>query len=459
MKHIGVIGAGIAGLTAAHYLKRSGHHVTVFEASDRVGGRMTTDLVDGCVFDRGFQFFTSTYSTLLALIDEVGLTSELREVTPWNAILRSQRLRNVSIDHPWSILTSGCLTPLELLRSLAGLVRIRKATRGLPLEDYAAWTSLDDEESVRFVCQHLGDAFLDYMLEPYFRGCFYQSAGDISKAMAFMLLGLTFDKVKVLSLRPGVGALVDRLASNLEVRLRYPILRVSATTTNGDGRDGILLHSPLGDVSVDSVIIATTASVAKSIYPDATAVESELLRTQYSSTIAMLVIAQPHWRLPASLKNVYAILMPAEDNSGLSAIGMMNQKQQDGGAGERLYITPSIEAMSRLSSLGDGEIVNEILFEVDRYLPGISTSVQRASVVRWDEAVPKSPVGRTRALRRYREALAPSARVILAGDYMGFPHGDSAAYTGKWAAEFLTQSTSGSPAPRTRAAVADRLEK
>jgi phytoene dehydrogenase-like protein len=41
-----VIGAGIAGLTAAFRLSQTGFVVTVFEATDRVGGRMSTDLIE-----------------------------------------------------------------------------------------------------------------------------------------------------------------------------------------------------------------------------------------------------------------------------------------------------------------------------------------------------------------------------------------------------------------------------
>lgn len=55
-KNIAVIGAGIAGLTAAYYLKKQGYTVTVYEASNRVGGRMTTDRVSDCLIDRGAQF-------------------------------------------------------------------------------------------------------------------------------------------------------------------------------------------------------------------------------------------------------------------------------------------------------------------------------------------------------------------------------------------------------------------
>lgn len=55
-----VIGAGIAGLTAAYYLWKQGMDVEVLESSSRVGGRMTSDTSEGYTIDRGAHFqFTS----------------------------------------------------------------------------------------------------------------------------------------------------------------------------------------------------------------------------------------------------------------------------------------------------------------------------------------------------------------------------------------------------------------
>lgn len=48
-----VVGAGVAGLTAARLLARSGQRVVVLEARDRIGGRVWTDRTDGHVMDRG----------------------------------------------------------------------------------------------------------------------------------------------------------------------------------------------------------------------------------------------------------------------------------------------------------------------------------------------------------------------------------------------------------------------
>ncbi len=52
-----IVGAGIAGLTAAYYLHKSGQDYTLLEASDRIGGRIKTDETNGYLMDRGFQVF------------------------------------------------------------------------------------------------------------------------------------------------------------------------------------------------------------------------------------------------------------------------------------------------------------------------------------------------------------------------------------------------------------------
>ena len=53
-----IVGAGMAGLTCAKLLKEE---VTVFEASDGVGGRVRTDEEDGFLLDRGFQVYFTAY--------------------------------------------------------------------------------------------------------------------------------------------------------------------------------------------------------------------------------------------------------------------------------------------------------------------------------------------------------------------------------------------------------------
>ncbi|MFE4537837.1 NAD(P)/FAD-dependent oxidoreductase [Streptomyces scopuliridis] len=60
-----IIGAGLAGLAAAHHLTSAGVRVSVLEAAPHVGGRMATDRVDGFRLDRGGRLLTISYPELL----------------------------------------------------------------------------------------------------------------------------------------------------------------------------------------------------------------------------------------------------------------------------------------------------------------------------------------------------------------------------------------------------------
>ena len=64
-----IIGAGISGLSAAVYLHRQGFEIQILEASDRAGGRIKTDIVDGFRLDHGFQVLLTAYPEAKALLD------------------------------------------------------------------------------------------------------------------------------------------------------------------------------------------------------------------------------------------------------------------------------------------------------------------------------------------------------------------------------------------------------
>ncbi|HSA50515.1 MAG TPA: NAD(P)/FAD-dependent oxidoreductase [Yinghuangia sp.] len=64
-----VVGAGIAGLSAAHRLTAAGVDVTVLESADRPGGRVHTDVVDGFRLDNGFQTLATAYPQVTTRLD------------------------------------------------------------------------------------------------------------------------------------------------------------------------------------------------------------------------------------------------------------------------------------------------------------------------------------------------------------------------------------------------------
>ncbi len=68
-----VIGAGVAGLTAANDLKKAGLSVAVLEARDRAGGRLWTDVIDGAMLEIGGQWVSPDQDALIDTIADLGL--------------------------------------------------------------------------------------------------------------------------------------------------------------------------------------------------------------------------------------------------------------------------------------------------------------------------------------------------------------------------------------------------
>ncbi len=69
MPPVVVVGAGLAGLACAQRLTAAGREVIVLEASDAVGGRVRTDVIDGFRCDRGFQLLNPAYPVLPLVVD------------------------------------------------------------------------------------------------------------------------------------------------------------------------------------------------------------------------------------------------------------------------------------------------------------------------------------------------------------------------------------------------------
>ena len=79
-----IVGGGVSGLVAAQVLEKHGAIPIIIEATDRVGGRLKTDIIDGFQLDRGFQVLLSSYSAAKKYLDYKAL--ELQELRAGSCI-------------------------------------------------------------------------------------------------------------------------------------------------------------------------------------------------------------------------------------------------------------------------------------------------------------------------------------------------------------------------------------
>lgn len=125
-----VVGAGLAGLCAALRLHEAGQTVAVLEASDGVGGRVRTDVVDGFRLDRGFQVLLTAYPEVQRTLDLRAL--DLRTFTPGAEVwLEGQ---GYSIGDPFrdpSMLLETVKSPILPFADKLRILRLRaKVARG-----------------------------------------------------------------------------------------------------------------------------------------------------------------------------------------------------------------------------------------------------------------------------------------------------------------------------------------
>ena len=88
-----IIGAGLAGLSCARVLHQAGVPYVLLEASDGVGGRVRTDLVEGFRLDRGFQVLQTAYPEARRVLDYPAL--DLKPFYPGALVFYDGRLHRV----------------------------------------------------------------------------------------------------------------------------------------------------------------------------------------------------------------------------------------------------------------------------------------------------------------------------------------------------------------------------
>ncbi|WP_224491123.1 NAD(P)/FAD-dependent oxidoreductase [Robertkochia flava] len=162
---IHIIGAGISGLIAALILERHGYQPVVIEATDRVGGRVKTDIVNGYQLDHGFQVLLTAYPAAQNYLDLEAL--ELQRFLPGAAIFKDGKinvlgdpLRNIRLLLP--TLFSGTGT-------LADKIKVLKLNSGLKRSTLPEIFEKPEKTTMQYL-QDLG--FSEKMIEEFFRPFF-----------------------------------------------------------------------------------------------------------------------------------------------------------------------------------------------------------------------------------------------------------------------------------------------
>ena len=431
-----VVGAGIAGLTAAYQLQNNGVDVVVLEASSRVGGRMTTDFIDGYIIDRGAQFLSSAYPILSKLITKLELSSEYADTSPWVGVVRNGEIHKFRYDKPISLLFGGLLNFSEWLTLGLGSFKLFNRTKMLALNNYSAWELFDDETAEIWSDRYYGNNITNYFLEPMLEAFYFQAPEKTSKALAIALNAFSGHKAKCKTLISGIGRLPDMLGESLKIQLNMPVHKISIED------NAVTVFTEKQAFKANKVILATPAPITKKMYIKTSELENKLLSTEYSSTLNVAIALKRELPKEENIKNIYGIWIPKKERNIIAAFTIESEKNSGRvSTGELVNVMLSGKAGKTMINWEENDILSAILLELENYLPDISRNIAFTRVYRWLYAEPMSPVGRCSDIKAYRETIQGNNRVLLAGDYVGMPFTEGAAETGLWAASTILNMT------------------
>lgn len=247
---IHIIGAGVSGLVAAKVLEDNGYYPTILEATDRVGGRVKTDVVQGYQLDQGFQVLLTAYPYAQKYLDFDAL--DLQYFLPGAVIFNKGKqkiigdpLRNIALLLP--TLFSGIGTISDKFKILR-LNFILKKTTIEEIFDKPETTTL------RYLIDFgFSDRIIEVFFKPFFSGIFLEPNLETSSRM-FEFVYKMFGEGSAVLPKSGIEAIPRQLKKSLK---QTSFLFNTNVKTVEEGKiilvDGTILES-------NYTIIATEAS-------------------------------------------------------------------------------------------------------------------------------------------------------------------------------------------------------
>ncbi|RLK59141.1 phytoene dehydrogenase-like protein [Actinokineospora cianjurensis] len=249
-----VVGAGLAGLTAARVLVEAGREVVVVEADEAPGGRVRTDRVQGLLLDRGFQVLNAGYPAVRDLLDLDAL--DLRPFLP-GALVSDETGLHLMAD---PVREPGALraTLRAPVGSLARKMMLGAYAAALAAAPAKTLRERDDRPfRVRLADYGITGPLYDRFVLPFLSGVFLDPELTVPSRFAEFVVR-SFARGTVGVPAAGMRAVPDQLAASLPtdaIRYSYPIREVHPGRVTGE----------FGTVTARHVVVAVDGSAAHAL--------------------------------------------------------------------------------------------------------------------------------------------------------------------------------------------------
>ena len=455
MKRVAIIGAGIAGLSAAHRLlelsaeSNEPLEVLIFEAGSRLGGIIDTRERDGFLLERGPDSFITEKPEALELAERLGLESNLLPTNKEHRrsfIVRGNRLipvpdgfQLIAPAQFWPFINSEIMSWSGKARMALDLVLPRLATNGAT-----------DESLAQFIRRRLGREALERVAQPMVGGIYTADPEKLSLQATMprfpemerkhrsIIRALRKENVGVghvsaassedqsptqgvryslfASFDRGMQVLVDRLAAklaNIGIALRTRVTGVDFDRASMQWQVRSE-HGPA--ILVDAVCIAVPAYAAASLLAETDVLLSAgLNHIPYEST-ATINLAYRRADIPHPLDG-FGFVVPFIEKRSLIACTFSSMKfagrAPEGCALLRAFVGGGLQP--ELIELDEAEMLARVRADL-RDLLRIESAPLFSEISKWRKSMPQYEIGHIGLVNRIAERVAALPGLALAGN-------------------------------------------
>jgi protoporphyrinogen oxidase len=397
--NIAVIGAGVAGLTAAYELTKRGHHVIVFEASDKTGG-LASGFKDErweWSLERFYHHWFASDEAVIGLIEELGVRDRLFFLWPTTSLYHHGLIYPLDSPIPWLkfIPISQLHRAIRVLQftPLPFVDRLRVGLATFYLTLTKDWRPLERITADEWMRRMVGERAYEVWWKPLLVGKFGDYYQDVN--MAWMWARAYKRTARLGYFVGGFQAFSDTLTDCVQtqgakIRLSTPI-RTIELAPNG----GLVVRATSGDEVFDRVIATVSPGLLARLVPALPPDYLEGLKKLKSMGAVVLILALKH-RLT---DGHYWINLPKDE--GFPFLALVEHTNyidpQHYGGDHLVYCGDYLKPDHEYFSLSHEELLARFLPTLSRFNPDFNPDwVCKSWLFREKYAQPVPPVNHSR---------------------------------------------------------------
>ena len=242
-----IVGGGISGLIAANVLEKHGISSMILEASDRVGGRLKTDVVEGYQLDQGFQVLLSNYKAAQQYLEYK--TLELQKLKAGACIISNARIKKFGDPlRNYSLLFPTLFSNIGTLKDKLKIANLNFKIQNKSIENIFKTPEITTYQYLKNI--GFSNRIIDNFFQPFFSGIFLETELKTSSRMfefIFKMFG------EGLALIPKNG--IEEIPKQLKTKLKKTTFKFNTKVSNINNKEIVLENGEI--LNSNYTIVAT----------------------------------------------------------------------------------------------------------------------------------------------------------------------------------------------------------